>query len=236
MMIYIYCDESNQDLLATQRTEIGKKYCCIGGLMIPVDSRISIKKKIEVLKKRHNIHGEIRWGSVSPNKISFYLELVDLFFDTPDMFLRTVVIDASKICNDIFNENDHELGYYKFYYQLLYHWLRFDNEYRVYTDQKTNKDKNRLKDLRRIVNIMFPSSNPLRSIQAIDSRESLILQMQNILMGAVGYKYNYSDDGVSLAKVQVVARVESHLQRKIGKTSPNEQKFNVFEIALREER
>lgn len=237
MVIDIYCDESRQDLLAS-KTSISEdnKFCCIGGVMVPADARAEIKAKIKALKEKHCVYGEIKWSTVSPSKLQFYLDLVDMFFDSQDLFFRTVVIDASKVRNNVFNENDQELGYYKFYYQLLHRWALLGNQYRVFTDQKTNRDKKRLQELRRILNTQFPVSDTFESIQAIDSKESLIIQMQNILMGAVGYKYNFRGEGSSYAKEQIVAKIESRLGRKIGKTYQSEQKFNVFEIALREER
>ena len=237
MKIDIYCDESRQDLLASSLS-VGEnnKYCCIGGLLLSADSRPRVKAALKALKEKYQIYGEIKWGTVSPNKIQFYLALVDLFFDLPELSFRTVVIDASKIRNSVFNENDQELGYYKFYYQLLYHWVLQDNEYRVFTDQKTNKDKKRLQELRRIINTTFTLSDPICSIQAIDSKESLILQLQNVLMGAVGYKFNYQNGGASKAKEKIVARIETRLGRKISATYPSERKFNIFVINLREER
>ena len=231
----LFCDESRQDLLASASsiTEVNQ-YCCIGGLSVPTEKRAELKARINALKIQFEVLGEIKWGTVSTSKLQFYLELVDLFFSYSDLCSRVVVIDASKTRNKVFNDNDQELGYYKFYYQLLYHWLSWDNSYRVYTDQKTNRDKKRLQELRRIVNIQFPISSPILSIQAIDSKESVILQMQNVLMGAIGYKYNYKGMGKSSAKEAVVERIEQHLHRSIGRTSAAVQKFNVFEIDLRE--
>lgn len=232
----VYCDESRQDLLVSPKSiNQTAQYCCIGGLMVPTESRDGLKEKILKLKVKYCALGEIKWSTVSPSKLPLYLDLIDLFFDTPDLFFRTIVIDATKIRNNTFNENDHELGYYKFYYLLLYHWFVCDSKYRVFTDQKTNRDKKRLQELMRIVNVKFALNSPLESIQAIDSKESLILQMQNIIMGAVGYKYNFQGKGCSSAKKQIVERIESHLGHFIKSTSINAQKFNVFEICLREE-
>lgn len=235
MKLEIYCDESRQDLLA-ERGSISEtnRYCCIGGLMVESDCRQEVKSKIHDLMERHNVHGELKWTTVSPKHMTFYLELVDLFFSLPSLTFRTVVIDASKVDNNQFNRNDQELGYYKFYYQLLIHWIDRNSCYWVYTDQKTNRDKKRLKELRRIVNLGFRSAQPITSIQAIDSSESVILQMQNVLMGAVGYRYNFRGKGASAAKEAVANRVEYHTRRSISHTYQSERKFNVFEISLRE--
>lgn len=234
MNIEIYCDESRQDLLASASSITSvNRFCCIGGLSIPTIQKSGLKESIQTLRNKHKVLGEIKWGTVTSSKLPFYLELIDLFFSTEGLNSRVVVIDASKIRNNVFNGGDPELGYYKFYYQLIYHWLSDNNCYRIYTDQKTNRDKKRLQELRRIVNLQFPSS-PILSVQAINSRESIILQMQNVLMGAIGYKYNYNGAGQSNAKKAVVNHIEQHLHHKIEKTNSGVQKFNIFEIHLRE--
>lgn len=232
----IYCDESRQDLLVSASSITPtNRYCCIGGLMLPFDLRKSLKEEIKKLRDKHTVYGELKWGTVSASKLSFYEELIDLFFSTSGLNFRVVVVDAEKVDNTRYNNGNQELGYYKFYYQLLNHWITTNNYYSVFTDQKTNDDKRRLQELRRIINNSHDSYSPIVNIQAINSEESLILQLENILMGAVGYKYNFNGKGVSSAKEQIVRHIESHLSRPIGKTYSSEQKFNVFEIELKGE-
>ena len=235
LIFELYCDESRQDLLAGKdNISNNNMFVCLGGIMIEASSRNRIKASINQIKQQYGIHNEIKWTTVSPSKLQFYFDLIDVFFDAQELSFRTVVIDASKVNNFMYNKNDQELGYYKFYYQLLYHWINKDNKYRVYTDQKTNRDKMRLKELKRIVNLGFNGCEPIQSIQAIDSYESVILQIQNILMGAVGYKYNYRHNGKSAAKEDVVRKIEERLHKSICPTGPFERKFNIFEICLRE--
>lgn len=236
-MIYdIYCDESRQDLIVT-KSSISKynRFVCIGGIQLPYSERSRLKNEIKKLKQKYNVHGEIKWGNVSFNKLDFYLELVDLFFSSDEVTARTVVIDATQIDNVLFNNSDHELGYYKFYYQLLYHWVSEDHEYAIFTDFKTNKDKKRLHSLTNILN-NATHSNCVKNIQAIDSKESLLLQIQNILMGAIGYKFNYGSNGKSTSKLEVIKRIEYHLNREISMTPKYFQKYNVFVMNLRKEK
>lgn len=234
---YIFCDESRQDLLASKKSISGNnRYTCIGGVMIPAEKLSAIKVKMSELREKYNAYGELKWGTVSPSKIEFYLDTVNLFFEDNDLTFRTVVIDSSKIDNDAFNQSDQELGYYKFYYELLYHWIDISEEYRIYTDQKTNCDASRLKELRRIVNTSCYGVEPVLSIQAINSKESIMLQLENILMGAVGYKYNYNGTGTSEAKNKIVERIENKLGHEISSTSRSVRKFNIFKINLQEGR
>lgn len=233
--IDLYCDESRQDLLVNKNAiTANNRYVCIGGLLVPREKRADLKNRINVLKKQYGIINEFKWGNVSNNKIEFYKSLVDLFLEDEfiDVCFRCVVIDATTVDNGKYNEDDQELGYYKFYYQLLQNWISTDYSYFVFTDFKTNKETNRLHELRRILNRRLPYDN-VAIIQAIDSSESVILQMQNILMGTVAYKYNFGNDGSSIAKMELVRYVEEKLGRRICATYRSEQKFNIFKIILR---
>lgn len=234
MLYDIYCDESRQDLIVQKSSvDTHNRYVCIGGIMLPTEKREEAKDSIKKLKKNYDLYGELKWGNVSPNKIDFYLELVDLFFSTDcSIDFRTVVIDANDVNNEAFNDSDHELGYYKFYYQLLYHWIEMQHRYYIFTDYKTNKDRTRLSNLKDILNRAC-GSDIIELIQAINSKESLLLQLQNVLMGAVGYKFNYGVHGKSEAKKAVVDRIEKHLGYPIRPTSKGYKKFNVFMIELR---
>ncbi|WP_297995112.1 DUF3800 domain-containing protein [uncultured Clostridium sp.] len=233
----IYCDESRQDLLVNKKIiSKNNKYVCIGGILVSRSKRNELKRKIKKLKEKHNVFGELKWGTVSENKIQFYKEIVDLFFEFNDEVLfRTVVINSADVDNKMFNNNDAELGYYKFYYQLIYNWIELTGDsqsiYYIYTDFKTNKVNNRLEVMKNLLNMVCISS--IKLIQAINSKESEILQMQNILMGAVGYKYNFGKDGKSKAKMAIVKHIEGYLGHSIRETKKNERKFNIFNIRLK---
>lgn len=236
MLVDIYCDESRQDLLVNKiHIKENDRYVCIGGIWVPNEKRSIIKQQINDIKSKYSISGEFKWGNVSSNKLSFYRELVDMFFSkcNNDIFFRCVVIDALEVDNELFNDSDQELGYYKFYYQLLHNWLTPINDYYVFTDYKTNKDRNRLKELRRITNLGLHGDN-IKLIQAIDSSESVILQWQNILMGTVAYKFNWKDNGQSDAKKILVANVEKYLNHEIASTKRGQcDKFDIFKMSLK---
>ena len=236
MLVDIYCDESRQDLLVNKaNAKKNDRYTCFGGIWVPNEKRAVIKQQIYEIRQKHGIHGEFKWGNVSNSKLSFYRELVDIFFlpENDDIYFRCVVIDALEVDNEQFNDSDQELGYYKFYYQLLHNWLIASNEYYIFTDFKTNKDRCRLNELKRITNLGMYEDR-IKLIQAIDSRESVILQLQNILMGTVAYKFNFGSNGQSEAKKELVSLVESHLGQEIAPMQKNGQKrFNIFRISLR---
>lgn len=227
----IYCDESRPDLLSSNNRG-SNKYILIGGLKLRRDDRDDLKEKIRTLKDKYAVYGELKWTKVSFSKLNFYKELIDLFFSYGnDLRFRCIVIDSSVINLELYHDDDAELGFYKFYYQLLNHWLLEGNCYQIFTDNKTNRKKNRLGTLKSTL-IISNIFSKIYDIQAIPSKESVIMQLTDILLGAASAKFNNSLQ-VGSAKWEFLNFIEDRLQRQISPTNKDEMKFNVFKINLR---
>lgn len=225
-MLEIYCDESRPEALL--KTKDKNRYMILGGLWLPNAERKKVKKEINRLREKHNVFGEFKWTKVCPSRIDFFLELVDYFFLNDKLRFRCIVVDCTKIDDAYFND-DHELGFYKFYYQLLYHWCEPRQDYWIFLDYKRNKQYDRLHVLERILN--SKTSSHIKEIQAINSSESLIIQLVDVLIGAVGHKFNGYE--TSKAKSAVIDRIQKNIGDSIKETYCSEQKFNVFNIRLR---
>ncbi len=228
MRFEIYCDESGAEALFDPQAH---DYASIGGIWMPSDFRNTFKESIHEIKASHGINGEFKWNKVSPNRIRFYNELVDYFFSTESLRFRIIVLDTSKINNYKFHLGDSELGFYKFYYQLLHHWILDFNQYDIFLDHKVNRDRNRLNELNRVLNNANLTSMISR-VQGLPSEQSLGIQLADLLTGLVSAKYNRKT--TSAAKRTLIERIEQvHLNRTVGPTPRSENKFNVFEIDLR---
>ena len=231
MKFEIYCDESRPDLFTTNAQQ-KDRYLLIAGVWLPAERRAEIKAKIKELKDQHRIGGQIKWQRISKSRLSFYLQLIDLFISFGlDMRFRCIAVQASKVNFNLYHDDDTELGFYKFYYQLIHHWILDFNEYRIFCDTKTNRLPDRLAVLTRCLQRANLSSN-VHLIQAIPSRESVLIQFADFLLGAIGSELNNSISPQSV-KNKVISHLRTKLGRaKLGPTSRNEDKFNVFEIKL----
>lgn len=232
MNIEIYCDESRQDLFNNKDAiRENNKFICIGGIWVNKDIRNQLKEDIKKLQKKYNTFGEIKWKNVCNTRFDFYKAIIELFFSYDNALrFRCLVVDASKVDLDTYHDSDAELGFYKFYYQLVNCWVSYPNEYAIFTDFKRNRANDRLIVLKRVLN--NSRGNVVRSIQAINSKESLILQLEDVLMGAVGYKFNFVDNGASKPKTDLIKYFEQRNGNAIGATSLSAQKVNIFEISL----
>jgi hypothetical protein len=229
MLFDVYCDESRPDLFASQRPQA--KYLVIGSLWMPAGKRQEFKKAIHDLRNKHKIGGEFKWQKVSPSRQGFYCELVRWFANVGnDLRFRCIVVDREKVNLLKFHDGDPELGFYKFYYQMLHHWILDFNQYAIFCDDKKNRIPARLRDLEQCLSRSNLSSEILR-VQAISSGESVLIQLTDVLTGAASAKLNASMSPAS-AKAQVLTTLEGELRREIGPTPRFEQKFNVFRIDL----
>ncbi|MBW7875628.1 MAG: DUF3800 domain-containing protein [Candidatus Cloacimonetes bacterium] len=225
MKYEVYCDESQPDLLFTTKPRF--QYLLIGSLWLPESFRSTIKTRVKELRAQFNAWGEIKWTKVSNSKLNFYLALVELFFSFHDnLRFRCIAIDHQAVDRSHFC-GDCELGFYKFYYQLLYHWISDEDQYRIFVDSKTGRDPQRISVLRRCL-----SSTRVESIQSLPSNELVLLQLCDFLIGAVNAKLNNTLAG-NEAKKQVIEKIEALLRCPIKSTPKGEKKFNLFCIQLK---
>lgn len=229
----IYCDESRQDLFFNKNSITDEnRYIFIGGIMIDNKNRDAIKRQINELKEKYNLNkkAELKWNRVTSKYLDLYKEIIDVYINNNISF-RTISIDSKRLDLKKYHNDSGELGFYKFYYQLLNHWLDDNNKFIIYTDVKTYSDPNVLNDLKRCLNNReHPSS--VEKIYAIESHESVFLQLEDVLMGATAYKENYGYNGKSHAKVEMVKYLEEKLGHRLLPTNRNASKYNWFEILI----
>lgn len=226
----VYCDESHPDLLVSQKPSA--RFIVIGSLWLKTENRKNFKREINEYKEKYMVGGELKWGKVSPSRLVFYSQLISWFFNKGHSIrFRAIVIDREKVNLLHYHENDQELGFYKFYYQLLHHWINDFNCYHVFCDFKVNRKRDRLHTLKRCLsNSNLSASVP--SVQAVWASESVLIQIADLLTGLVSAKYNDSCLPGS-PKRKLIQKCEEYLNKPIGATGALENKFNVFEINLK---
>ena len=227
MKFDVYCDESRPDLLTSKRPEAS--FAVIGSIWLPSDRRRAFKQAIHGLRDRHKVGGEFKWSKISPSRQKFYFDLIDWFANqNDDLRFRCIAVRHDQI-NWRLHDGDQELGFYKFYYQLLHHWISNFNSYAVFCDFKQNRVHDRLQTLRRCLGCSNLTSEVL-SVQSVRSEESVLIQLADVLTGMASARLN--DVACSYTKESCLRRLEGALGRRIGPTGPYEHKFNVFQIKL----
>lgn len=229
MTYEIYCDESCWEALYDKASH---QYAAIGGIWIPAPKRQEVKTFIGNLKNKYGLHGEMKWNHICPKSVEMYKELVNMFFDDNQIRFRAICIKSAKVNHARFNAGNGELGFYKFYFQLIHHWMLMGNSYQIFVDYKTNGYQHRVQELGTILN--NASTAELIQIQALPSEESALIQLADVLTGAVASAFN-SQRTKSKAKQSIRDLIEKRMGHGIKGTSADETKFNVFNIILRKD-
>ncbi|NLO73101.1 MAG: DUF3800 domain-containing protein [candidate division WS1 bacterium] len=225
MKLEVYCDESRQELFS-HPPEDGGQWVVLGSLWVPAEDRESLKAAIRCVRDRHSVYREFKWHLVSPSRLGFYRDLVELFFKS-SMRFRCLVLPAGELDAAKFHQADSELMFYKFYYLMLQGWILPYNEYQVFLDIKTSRVKGRLATLRRVLQNANLAST-IASVQALPSHELDLMQLTDVLMGATSYRFHrYAS---SPARLSVVKSIETRIGHQIAGTPRCEEKFNVFQF------
>jgi hypothetical protein len=229
MRYEVYCDESRPDLLVSSNPQA--QFMVLGSLWIPREARKSFKEAIHELRDTFRVGGEFKWQKVSPSRLEFYKELLTWFYSQGDnLRFRCIAVDHKQVDLKLYHEDDQELGFYKFYYQMLHHWIYDCNEYDFFVDFKNNRRHDRLSVLKKCLDLSNLSSL-VHKVQAVRSEESVMIQMVDILTGIAAYRLNDKMNPDS-AKASLLEHFEGLLGKTIGPTYKTEQKFNVFKIDL----
>jgi len=182
----VYCDES------CHLEHDGINVMVIGAIWCPQSKLKEINQRIRDIKTRNDISPqvEMKWTKISPAKVELYKDLVDYFFDDDDLHFRAVVIpDKSKLDHDRFHQ-DHDTWYYKMYFDMLKVILSPADRYEIYIDIKDTNSHKRAQKLKEVCcNSMYDfSERIIRRLQPIRSEEVQVMQLSDVLIGAVGYK------------------------------------------------
>ena len=161
------------------------------------------------------------------SKLSFYMELLDYFFDT-DLKFRAVGVEKCKIHCENFNLTYDDF-YYRMYYVLLNYEIDTLDHYNVYLDIKDTLSATKVRRLREILNVKY---GVFRNVQNIISKESLLLQLSDFIMGAISYNVN-DDLKRNKAKVALIEKIEKHADLVDLRTTNHSDKLNLFFINLK---
>lgn len=235
----IYCDES---------ADKGEKYCdFFGGCIIDSSDQFEIVQALEAKKKELNLFGELKWTKVTDNYLDKYIQIIDLFFD---------FIEAGKIKIRIMfrNKNDRpaktdertvDKKYFLLYYQFLKHAFGLmtipqectPSNIIIYLDVLPDKHGKR-NEFKQYIHSMPETKDFFntditireRDIIEVDSKQHVLLQCVDIVLGSVNFKLNGFDKvkpaGKNRRGKKTIAKEKLYkfILKRINKIHPN---FNI---------
>lgn len=222
----IYCDES------CHLEKDHQKVMVLGAIWCPLLKTKEFSNNLRNIKLKYGLgyNFELKWTKISPSKVDYYLEVVDYFFSECDLHFRSLIIpDKTKLRHENFRQ-DHNTWYYKMFFHLLD--VIFEprgSSYRIYLDIKDTCSGRKIEKLHQVLcnkNYDF-SHDIIKRVQAVRSDEIEILQVVDLLIGALAYINR--DLSSSKAKLSIIEKIKVlsgyNLRRS---TLLKENKFNLF--------
>lgn len=221
----IYCDESCHLLNDDSSVMV------LGAVWCPKEKRQEIFKRLYEIKLSNGFlsNFEIKWNKVSPAQVGFYLQLIDYFYDDDDLHFRALVIqDKSKLQHKNFNQT-HDDFYYKMYFDLLKTIFIPNNSYNIYIDIKDTRGQYKVDKLCEVLRSSQYDIQKriVQKVQQVHSREVSLLQLTDLLIGAVCYLHRGLE--TSTAKLKIIERIRQRSGYSLVKsTLYREDKTNIF--------
>jgi len=221
----IYCDESSH--LENDH----QKVMVLGAVWCPLDKAREISTRIREIKARHSLKSgfELKWTKVSPPQLQFYLDIIDYFFDTAGLHSRALVIpDKTLLKHGSFNQT-HDTWYYKMYFNLIKVIFNPEDVYNIYIDIKDSRGGAKIYKLQEILrhSVYDFTGSIIKKLQIVRSHEIEIMQITDLLIGAVGY----ANKGLvtSEAKKILIQRIRERSGYALTRsTLYRENKLNIF--------
>ncbi len=229
MLYNVYCDES------CHLEHDGINDMVIGAVWCPQRKLKEINSRICDIKLRNGISPttEMKWTKISPAKVVAYKDIIDYFFDDDDLHFRAIIIpDKTKLNHRAFHQT-HDDWYYKMYFDMLKAILSPVDRYEIYIDIKDSHSYQKAQKLRQVCsNSMYDfSQSVIQRLQPIRSDEIQIMQLTDILIGAVGYQNRTFSDGFvnSKAKLEIIELIKRRSGYSLTRTTLlREDKCNLF--------
>jgi len=188
----IYADEA-----WTHSQPLYRYHRFFGGILSSENSFDDLECEVKKLKKQHNYKKEIKWSNLSARDISFYTELLELvgtFLCKEDHTkYRQMFMDRSYQYTGV-NAPDLD-SQFKIYYQFLKHifGLEFSDANSEFLFKLDNHSSYLHKERLREFISSISNDRVKISIEFIESKTSIPLQICDLLMGAAGYYGNKVD-------------------------------------------
>ncbi len=225
----VYCDES------CHLENDGINVMVLGSIWCPKTKLKEINSRIVEIKTKSHISktNELKWTKVSPAGLEVYENIINYFFDDDDLHFRALIVpDKSKLNHKMFNQT-HDEWYYKMYFDMLKVIFNPSDTYEVYIDIKDSHSFQKAQKLREVCcNSLYDfSKRVIKQLQPIRSDEVQIMQIVDLLIGAIAYENRiFPDDFVkSPAKQALIDLIKRRSRYSMRRTTLlREDKFNLF--------
>ena len=196
---FIWCDESDQS---------GKFFSNFyGGVLVKSEDLHEVMHALQKVCRRLHLHDEIKWQKISDHYVMKYIALMDVFFNLikeDKIKVRIMFIQNAYKTSDLYDMHKRDV-FFILYHQLIKHafglihsntnekemFLRLYFDFLPYTLKKREMFKQSLHNLQSLKSFQFAGIKIRKpDIAEVDSKKHLMMQMLDVVLGAVCFYLN----------------------------------------------
>lgn len=235
---YVYCDESIKK---------GEYYSNFYGGALIKSKDFKLITDVLTSKRKHILKtNELKWQKINVYNHKEYIDAVDTFFD----FIQSgkikvrIMFRPNRIKPAYLTSQQKKEEYFLLYYQFLKHAFgfrflnpSFENSLEIFLDNIPDKKEKRQRFLDYLYGLqylpMFIDANlkiNRNQISEVDSKNHIILQFLDVVLGAMAFKLNKRDrikdknTGRRGKRTRAKEKVYRHISKRIRLLYPN---FNI---------
>lgn len=145
--------------------------------------------QIRLLRQKRSVFYELKWNTISKYKVSFIKEIIDITKLTSGIKFSAMVVNKKNTDFEKLFKNDPYIAYQKFTEVLLKRGLKFNEILIVLADYITTPKEIHFEvDVKHSINKQF-GRLAIAGVHRIDSKGTNLLQINDILLGAIIYDF-----------------------------------------------
>ena len=226
-LLHLYCDESRHLPYDHESNFLLGLVSCPAGFVRTSHQQLS------ALWQKHKMPPdfEAKWTKVSPGKKDFYLALLDWFFRADGIVFCAHILPEKERLYASLPDDSRDNLYYRFYYQLLRGAIEPESQYRIFLDIKDTRGREKVKQLTDILrrDADDPAGKAVKDIQHVHSHEIKLMQITDLLLGAVGFARRPKAEKENSAKRAFINLLEERLGHPLtSDTIPGSDKVTLL--------
>jgi len=203
----------------------------LGAVWCPRKRVRTITRRLKEIRLRHGVHPtfEFKWKKVASRKADLYQELIQYFFSEEALHFRGLIVPDKTVLDHEGYQQTHDTWYYKMYFTMLTTILHTNASYRIYLDIKDTRSASKVRKLHEVLCNRYYDfcQEMIESVQNVRSDEVSILQVADLLVGAISYANRGLD--TSAAKLGLVEQIRAQSGHTlVDTTSRFDTKFNLL--------
>ena len=197
------------------------KYAVVGGIAVRAGSIEKLSSDIQKIKDEIGMESEFKWSAYrGGRKRVAYEKLIELFFvniESKTIQFHSMIVDFEKFDHHKSGRGSRHLSVNKLYYQLMLHVVckEYGQKYRIVMFPDHGPDSDSIIEYRAQLCAQARKKhstepNCLRAIQPLQSDKCLILQMNDVIIGAIA----------AHREVRALASDKAHIRDYVLSRSP----------------